>query len=109
MSQQLRPAVVVAGVEFGWGSAGKLDAILEELRRMGDVRVVVLGTRLGRPVLGAAPVEAWYEDWPLEDGELHQLLQKHGVTAGLVVLDPAAADRLESAGVPTVYVDSIPY
>lgn len=109
MSRKQGPAVVVAGVEFGWGSAGKLDAIIEELRRMGDIRVVVLGTRLGRPVLGAVSVEAWYEEWPSGDGELHQLLRTHGVAAGLVILDPKAAERLESASVPTVYVDSIPY
>lgn len=109
MSRTQGPAIVVAGVDFGWGSAGKLDAILGELRRSGDVRVVVLGTRLGRPVLSATPVEVWYEEWPSGDDELRQMLEEHAIAAGLVVLDPQAADRLESANIPTVYVDSIPY
>jgi hydroxymethylcytosylglucuronate/cytosylglucuronate synthase len=103
------PAIAVCGVDFGWGSAGKLAAILAATAQHGGLRTIVLGTQLGRPVLAGARVDAWYEKWPRSPAALRSLLRRHGVAAGLVVLDPSAAERLEDVGVPTVYVDSIPY
>ncbi|HET8683395.1 MAG TPA: hydroxymethylcytosylglucuronate/cytosylglucuronate synthase [Micromonosporaceae bacterium] len=104
------PAIAVCGVDFGWGSAGKLRAVLRACRALrDDLRVVVLGTRLGRPVLADQAVEAWYEHWPRERRTLGALLDRHGVAAGLVVLDPAAAEALEEAGCRTVFLDSLPY
>ncbi len=105
----MTPAIAVCGVDFGWGSAGKLSAILSATARHGELRTVVLGTKLGRPVLAEANVEAWYEEWPRDVKTLRSVLDRHGVVAAVVVLDPAAADSLVKAGIPTVYVDSIPY
>jgi hydroxymethylcytosylglucuronate/cytosylglucuronate synthase len=73
------------------------------------MRTVILGTTLGKPVLSGISVEAWYEDWPSDAAALKSLLDRHGVAAAMVVLDPDAADSLMAAGIPTVYVDSIPY
>jgi hydroxymethylcytosylglucuronate/cytosylglucuronate synthase len=109
MEDSVTPAIAVCGVDFGWGSAGKLSAILSATARHGELRTVVLGTKLGRPVLAGANVEAWYEEWPPDVETLRSVLDRHGVIAAVVVLDPAAADWLVKAGIPTVYVDSIPY
>jgi len=104
------PTLAVCGVDFGWGSAGKLRAILGEcVKTIPDLRVVMLGTSLGRPILGGLRVEAWHEHWPAEPTELGALMSRYGVNAGLVVLDPVAADAFERSGCPTTYVDSIPY
>ena len=102
-------AIAVCGVDFGWGSAGKISAILEEIRDRGDMRVVMIGTALGRPVLLNAQVDVWVEDWPTSDSELRQLMRDLDVVAALVILDPYAASKLESVGIPTLYIDSIPY
>ncbi|MFV2195477.1 hydroxymethylcytosylglucuronate/cytosylglucuronate synthase [Nocardiopsis sp. LOL_012] len=104
------PALAVCAVDFGWGSAGKLSAILEAMKRGGlESRLVVLGSTLGRRILAALDVEAWYEEWPRDRDRLRALLDRHEVVAGLVVLDPEAAEALQAADCPTVYVDSLPY
>jgi hydroxymethylcytosylglucuronate/cytosylglucuronate synthase len=105
------PAVAICGVDFGWGSAGKLHAVLDALASQSSdrPRLVGLGTRLGRPLLADLPVETWYDRWPDDPRGLRALLHAHGVTAGLVVLEPAVAESLEEAGCPTVFVDSLPY
>jgi hydroxymethylcytosylglucuronate/cytosylglucuronate synthase len=102
-------AIAVCCADFGWGSAGKLSAILSALTRDGSMRTVILGTTLGRPVLSGISAEAWYEEWPPDTAALRALLDRHGVTAAVVVLDPDAADSLMAVGIPTIYVDSIPY
>jgi hydroxymethylcytosylglucuronate/cytosylglucuronate synthase len=102
-------AIAVCCADFGWGSAGKLSAILSALTRRESMRTVILGTKLGKPVLSGISAEAWYEDWPSDAAALRTLLDSHGVAAAMVVLDPDAADSLMAAGIPTVYVDSIPY
>lgn len=104
------PAIAVCAVDFGWGSSGKLDAIAGALAAGGPLpRIIVLGSSLGRSVLGDVAAEAWYEHWPQNRGQLQELLARHGVGAALVVLDPEAASRIEDAGTPCVYVDSLPY
>ncbi|MBH1934219.1 hydroxymethylcytosylglucuronate/cytosylglucuronate synthase [Streptomyces sp. AV19] len=94
--------VAVAGAEFGWGSSGKLRAVMEAVRERAGVpvRFVGIGSGLGRPLLADQPVERWYDS----DAEVRER-----VGAALVVLDGAAARALESAGVPTVFVDSLPF
>lgn len=94
--------VAVAGAEFGWGSSGKLRAVMEAVReRAGvSVRFVGIGSGLGRPLLADQPVERWYDS-----GD--QVREQ--VSAAVVVLDGAAAQGLEKAGVPTVFVDSLPF
>lgn len=103
------PALVVCGVDFGWGSAGKLSAIVRELLGMcrHRLRVIVLGTGLGKPVLKDLPVAHWEEQ--ADPAQLPALLAEQRVGAGLVILDPAMALALERAGCPIVYVDSLPY
>lgn len=110
MIAELGKSVVLCGVDSGWGSAGKLCAIMRSCRRVRPgQRFVILGTKLGRTVLSGEPIEAWYTDSPEDCSELRELLDRHDVAAGLVVLDPRAADILETAGCPTVFVDSLPY
>ncbi|MGW7573850.1 hydroxymethylcytosylglucuronate/cytosylglucuronate synthase [Streptomyces sp. NPDC054765] len=106
-----RFTVVFRGHDFGWGSAGKLHAVLTELtaRTTHPPRLVGVGTRLGRALLAKLPVETWYDQWPSTTGELRKLLRRHEVTAALVVLDSEFAAALLAAGCPTVFVDSLPY
>jgi hydroxymethylcytosylglucuronate/cytosylglucuronate synthase len=111
VARRLQATLLICGVDFGWGSAGKLESILRVLiNRCGyDLKLVVLGTSLGRPVLGNLPVEAWYEREPLLLDRVRVIIDRHQVTAALVVLDPEVASAIERVGCPTVYVDSLPY
>nr|AFD20743.1 cytosylglucuronic acid/hydroxymethyl cytosylglucuronic acid synthase [Streptomyces rimofaciens] len=106
----------MAGAEFGWGSAGKLAAIVAALReRHGErVRFAGLGSGLGRPVLGALDARDWTDvpepgDGPAGEAALAALLRERGVDAAVVVLDGLLAARLEAVGCPVVYVDSLPF
>lgn len=109
-SANATPGIAVSGVNFGWGSAGKLSAILGACVDLcPELRIVVAGTALGRPVLVEQRIEAWYEEWPDDVTEAADLLDRHGITAALVVLDPQMAMSLEMAKCPTVFVDSLPY
>ncbi|MFF7020131.1 hydroxymethylcytosylglucuronate/cytosylglucuronate synthase [Streptomyces klenkii] len=118
----LRPVTVaLAGVEFGWGSSGKLSAVLSALRERAQpplrraqppLRFVGLASGLGRPLLAEHTVDCWY-DLPESAAErraaVGRIVQSHGVRAAVVVLDGAVASELEAAGVPTVFVDSLPF
>jgi hydroxymethylcytosylglucuronate/cytosylglucuronate synthase len=101
----------IAGVEFGWGSAGKLAAILTAVRARsaGPLRVIGLDSELGRPVLSGHGIEQWRDISGLDDAKLAAMVVDEGVTAAVVVLDPGLAERLEAAGCPVVYVDSLPF
>lgn len=103
--------VAVAGVEFGWGSSGKVSAVLSALRARGErLRFIGLASGLGRPVLAEQPVERWF-DLPEErsNRELSRIVQAQRVRAALVVLDGALANALRACGVPVVFVDSLPF
>ncbi|MFE7300477.1 hydroxymethylcytosylglucuronate/cytosylglucuronate synthase [Streptomyces sp. NPDC057579] len=106
--------VAVAGVEFGWGSSGKLSAVLTALRERSGrpLRLVGLASGLGRPLLAGQGIERWY-DLPAAAGPARaavaEVVRDERVRAALVVLDGAAAKALEGAGVPTVFVDSLPF
>ncbi|MEV8477438.1 hydroxymethylcytosylglucuronate/cytosylglucuronate synthase [Streptomyces sp. NPDC051173] len=101
--------VAVAGVEFGWGSSGKLSAVLSALRERSPspLRFVGLASRLGRPVLAGHGIHRWY-DLP-DGGTVEDIVASERVRAAVVVLDGPAATALEGAGVPTVFVDSLPF
>ncbi|MFF8832369.1 hydroxymethylcytosylglucuronate/cytosylglucuronate synthase [Streptomyces sp. NPDC015131] len=109
--------VAVAGAEFGWGSSGKLSAVLAALRARSDrpLRFVGLASGLGRPLLDGV-VERWY-DLPAgappgaaaTAGAVAKVVDAERVDAALVVLDGPAAMALEAARVPTVFVDSLPF
>jgi hydroxymethylcytosylglucuronate/cytosylglucuronate synthase len=112
MNVVVRPAtVLVAGVEFGWGSAGKLSAVLSALRDRATrpLRFVLLGSKLGRPLLAEHHIDRYYEIASAHQREINRIVQAEHADAGLVVLDPALANSLEAAGVPTVFVDSLPF
>ncbi|MER7668096.1 hydroxymethylcytosylglucuronate/cytosylglucuronate synthase [Kitasatospora sp. NPDC096128] len=104
--------VAVAGVEFGWGSSGKLSAVLSALRARGGerLRFIGLASGLGRPVLAEQPVERWF-DLPEEQSnrELSRIVHAQRVRAALVVLNGALANALRACGVPVVFVDSLPF
>ncbi|MBV6696613.1 hydroxymethylcytosylglucuronate/cytosylglucuronate synthase [Kitasatospora aureofaciens] len=105
-------AVAVAGVEFGWGSSGKLGAVLSALRERAaePLRYVGLASGLGRPLLAGQPVERWY-DLPEGDSAsaVARIVRDERVRAALVVLDGRLAKALMACGVPTVFVDSLPF
>ncbi|MGW7078226.1 hydroxymethylcytosylglucuronate/cytosylglucuronate synthase [Streptomyces sp. NPDC054866] len=108
--------VAVAGAEFGWGSSGKLSAVLAALRERSarPLRFVGLASGLGRPLLAQHAVDRWYD---LPDGApagertdaVAKVVEAEGIDAAVVVLDGPAAMALEAAGVPTVFVDSLPF
>lgn len=108
--------VAVAGAEFGWGSSGKLSAVLAALRERSarPLRFVGLASGLGRPLLAQHAVDRWY-DLPTEApaGEraeaVAKVVEAERIEAAVVVLDGPAAMALEAAGVPTVFVDSLPF
>ncbi|MEU1377438.1 hydroxymethylcytosylglucuronate/cytosylglucuronate synthase [Streptomyces triculaminicus] len=106
--------IALSGAEFGWGSSGKLSAVLSALRERSPVplRFVGLGSGLGRPLLTEHPIEHWYdlpESGPTARAALEEVVRSQGVEAALVVLDGPVAGALEAAGVPTVFVDSLPF
>ncbi|MER0444053.1 hydroxymethylcytosylglucuronate/cytosylglucuronate synthase [Streptomyces sp. Edi4] len=106
------PATIVfRGHDFGWGSAGKLHAILTDLTDQVSPppRLIGVGTVLGRPLLAKLPVDTWYYRPPTTTEGLRALLHRHRVSAALVVLDAEFASALLAAGCPTVFVDSLPY
>jgi len=107
-----RPLVLaVAGVSFGWGSAGKLDSVLRALRGRCVVppRVVGLSTDLGRPLLAGSGIDRWYEVKGTDTARIAEIVHAEGIRAGLCVLDGPTAKSLEAAGVPAVFLDSLPF
>ncbi|MGK4578857.1 hydroxymethylcytosylglucuronate/cytosylglucuronate synthase [Kitasatospora sp. HPMI-4] len=104
--------VAIAGAEFGWGSAGKLSAVLSALRQRSGppLRFIGLASGLGRPLLSGHPVDRWYDlpaDGPPD--ALAKIVHSERVRAALVVLDGSTARALGALGVPTVFVDSLPF
>jgi len=97
----------VSGVDFGWGSAGKISAIMDVIGE--PVNVVLLGTKLGRQVIAKLPIAIDFPDWSLDEIALADLLAAHHIDAALIVLDPQLATAVQEAGIPVVYVDSLPF
>ncbi|MBV9142671.1 MAG: hydroxymethylcytosylglucuronate/cytosylglucuronate synthase [Pseudonocardiales bacterium] len=96
--------VIICGADFGYGSAGKLAAMAEQLR----IPFIKVGTTLGADVLTEVHCVAQH-DYPSDVDELHRIVRRHTIQAALVVLDPLIADMLHQCDVPVVYVDSLPY
>ncbi|MGK5632450.1 hydroxymethylcytosylglucuronate/cytosylglucuronate synthase [Streptomyces sp. URMC 123] len=103
--------IALAGAEFGWGSAGKLSAIVAALRSRSSrpPRLVGLGSALGRPLLAEHRVDRWYDIATADPAAVAAVVRTENVRAAVVVLDGPAATALEAAGVPTVFVDSLPF
>jgi hypothetical protein len=110
-SSQSPITVLVAGVEFGWGSAGKLSAVLAALRTRAtcSLRFVLLGSALGRPLLTEHGIDRYYDVTAAERDELTRILERENPATSLVVLDPALANALEEVGISTTFVDSLPF
>ncbi|KUN09467.1 hydroxymethylcytosylglucuronate/cytosylglucuronate synthase [Streptomyces yokosukanensis] len=103
--------IALAGAEFGWGSTGKLSSLITTLRDRSPVplRFVGIASGLSRSLLSAHGIDHWY-DAPADDGQaVAEVARREDVRAGLVVLEGPAAVALEAAGVPTVFVDSLPF
>ncbi|MEU5538369.1 hydroxymethylcytosylglucuronate/cytosylglucuronate synthase [Streptomyces sp. NPDC020362] len=103
--------VALAGAEFGWGSTGKLSALIATLRDRSPVplRFVGIASGLSRTLLSAHGIDRWY-DAPADDSQaVADVVRREDVRAGLVVLEGPAAVALEDAGVPTAFVDSLPF
>ncbi|MFD8292288.1 hydroxymethylcytosylglucuronate/cytosylglucuronate synthase [Streptomyces lavendulae] len=106
--------VALVGAEFGWGSSGKLSAVLSALRDRSTppLRFVGMASGLGRPLLAEHAVDGWYDlpdDPRLLGPAVGEFVRSQGVRAAVVVLDGAAAQALLAARVPTVFVDSLPF
>ncbi|MFI1767216.1 hydroxymethylcytosylglucuronate/cytosylglucuronate synthase [Streptomyces sp. NPDC020800] len=105
------PTIALTGAEFGWGSTGKLSALIATLRDRSPVplRFVGIASGLSRSLLSAHGIDRWYDasadDWQA----VADVARREDVRAGLVVLEGPAAVALEAAGVPTVFVDSLPF
>ncbi|MGW2555088.1 hydroxymethylcytosylglucuronate/cytosylglucuronate synthase [Streptomyces sp. NPDC001635] len=98
------------GADFGWGSSGKLSAIITALRARSPrpLRFVGLGSRLGRSLLAELGVDRWH-DTGNDPVAAAEMAKAEGAAAALVVLEGTAAGALEVAGIPTVFVDSLPF
>lgn len=90
---------------------GKLSAVIAALRERSShpLRFVGLASRLSRTLLAEHEIDRWY-DVAVDDREaIGGVVRGEGVTAGLVVLERPVATALEASGVPTVFVDSLPF
>lgn len=103
--------IALSGAEFGWGSTGKLSALITTLRDRSPVplRFVGIASGLSRTLLTEHGIDRWY-DARADDGQaVADVVRREDVSAGLVVLEGPTAVALEAAGVPTVFVDSLPF
>ncbi|MFJ9854835.1 hydroxymethylcytosylglucuronate/cytosylglucuronate synthase [Streptomyces sp. NPDC101150] len=102
--------VLVSGVDFGWGSAGKLSSVVEALAARIAVEAIGVGTELGRPVLAGHHFTQWRQrPNPDDHFQVASLVAKTAANVAVVVLDPALATALQRAGCPVVYIDSLPF
>lgn len=97
----MAPTVLMTACDFGYGPAGKLDSIAAHL---GDARLVLFGSRLGRGIL-EFPAAATYDP----TSSLEQVIAAEDIDVVACVLDPDLATAAERLGTPTVYVDSLPF
>ncbi|MER5974289.1 hydroxymethylcytosylglucuronate/cytosylglucuronate synthase [Streptomyces sp. NPDC002055] len=101
--------ILASGVNFGWGSAGKLSSVLRALGSRAELEVTGIGTELGRPVLGGLGIARWRTVDASDAAAVDALVAELAPDLALVVLDPELATALQSAGCPVIYVDSLPF
>jgi hydroxymethylcytosylglucuronate/cytosylglucuronate synthase len=70
---------------------------------------VLLGSDLGRPLLAEHEIDDYYDVSGADVQAVGRIVAEEQVDAAVVVLDPAMANACTAAGVPTVYVDSLPF
>jgi hydroxymethylcytosylglucuronate/cytosylglucuronate synthase len=97
--------LLVASVDFGYGSSGKLASIVDELA---EYRCVLAGSTHSRQVTTAERFDEYYPALDRVD-EIRDVATRHRLSGALVVLNPDFADLCVKAGLETVYVDSLPY
>lgn len=88
------PKLLCSAIDFGYGSAGKLDAILREFP---DAVVRFVDSRLGADI----GLETHHQ--------IDEVEELSSFDAAIIVLDPELATRLTRSGVSVVYVDSLPH
>jgi hydroxymethylcytosylglucuronate/cytosylglucuronate synthase len=103
MSRQ--PGLLVASVDFGYGSSGKLSSIVAELP---GYRCVLAGSTHSRHVTRSERFEAYYPRLATPD-DVREVVREHQLAGALVVLNPHFAELCVDSGVQTVYVDSLAY
>lgn len=95
MSDQSTFSLLVAALDLGWGSLGKLRLILDQLP---SARITLHGSSrivgLTKELLGS---RFDFED-PSQQSDV-----------ALVINDPVAANDIVDVNVPVIYVDSVPY
>ncbi|MFF3334962.1 hydroxymethylcytosylglucuronate/cytosylglucuronate synthase [Streptomyces sp. NPDC002888] len=101
--------ILASGVNFGWGSAGKLSSVLRALSSRADLEVTGIGTELGRPVLAGLGITRWRTVDASDAATVDALVSELAPDLALVILDPELATALQGAGCPVVYVDSLPF
>lgn len=102
--------VLVAGDEFGWGSAGILSGIARSLRmRAPGITMLGLDTKISRRVLASAGIEYWTDTDGWTDQELQDWAADNDVQHAVVVLNADLASRLCRAGIYVVYVDTLAF
>lgn len=102
--------ILVAGDEFGWGSAGILSGIVRSLQqRAPGISMVGMDTKISRRVLSSAGIECWVstDGWTRE--KLQGWAYTEGVKHAVVVLNAELAKRLSQAGVYVIYVDTLAF
>jgi hydroxymethylcytosylglucuronate/cytosylglucuronate synthase len=97
--------LLVASVDFGYGSSGKLASILAH---MPGYRCVLAGSTHSRHITASERFEAYYPGLATVQ-DVQEVARRHRLSGALVVLNPDFADLCERASLPTVYVDSLAY
>ncbi|MFD3441097.1 hydroxymethylcytosylglucuronate/cytosylglucuronate synthase [Streptomyces sp. NPDC058685] len=101
--------ILASGVNFGWGSAGKLSSVLRALGSRVELEVTGVGTELGRPVLAGLGITRWRTVDASDTAQVDALVAELAPDLALVVLDPELATALQNTGCPVIYVDSLPF
>lgn len=101
-----RPSLLISTSDFGYGSSGKLDSILQALAPH-DFGLVRLGSADGGVILSVTPDFAYAAT--SDPAALRDLARRHDVHAALVVGGAQTANVLEDAGIRVVFVDSLPF
>lgn len=97
--------LLVASVDFGYGSSGKLSSILDELP---EYQYVLASSTHSRHIMSRERPTAYYPVLSTEE-QIRVVTRQHGLSGALVVLNPDFAELCFRAGLPTVYVDSLPF
>ncbi len=96
--------ILGAAIDFGWGPAGKLASVI---RSLADASWYIYQNSIDTTIFGDFPISGFYSGHSPE--ALERFCQETKIDAAVVVLEPTLARQLEAIGVPTVYIDSLPF